>query len=366
MDRAGGVSGGKVGWQAAGRPRLVVWVAAAVTVLFVSVGEAAAPSIPLPYHNGATLICSDCHTMHYSQQHDFGGAAGQGLPSLAGGPTGKLLRRATSTQVCLACHDGRSGIPDVMKGDTNGLGDNRAGGYFSEDPGTLTYKGHNLTTDDNISNCMRCHDFSLPGPPADGGLRCIECHNPHGNAAYRNIQRRAHNSPPNQPKAIAFTDATGINKYDQNHIAYSAPPTGDNTWREITYLCSGSAAGGCHGEFASNAGGTNTGNTSPFHRHPGTNSQEGVYFPINRAGANTDPAHWAAGTGSGFSVPRVPFVVRGATDYSLATVVAENNEVFCLSCHKAHGSGNAFSMRWAYGSGAPGTNQAGCQQCHNK
>ncbi len=343
--------------------RAVVVAFAAITP---ALSEGAAPSIPLPYHNGATLICSDCHTMHYSQQHDFGGASGEGIPSLGGGPTGKLLRRATSTQLCLACHDGRSGIPDVMKEDTNGLGDNRAGGYFSEDPGTATYKGHNLATTDGISPCDRCHNMGGGGPPATGALRCIDCHSPHGNAAYRNIQRRAHNSPPNQPKAIAFTDGTGIDKYDQNHIGYSAPPAGDNTWREVTYLCSGNALGGCHGGFASTASGTTTGNTSPFHRHPGTNSQEGVYFPLNRSGAHTDPTHWDAGTGNGFSIPRVPFVVRGATTYALATDPAQDNEVFCLSCHKAHGSGNAFSMRWAYGSGAPGTSQAGCEQCHNK
>ena len=44
-----------------------------------------------------------------------------------------------------------------------------------------------------------------------------------------------------------------------------------------------------------------------------------------------------------------------------ASVVAANNEVFCLSCHQAHGSGNAFSLRW---SGASGLTAA-CQQCHN-
>ena len=347
------------------RTGLLLAAAVMVAAITPAVGQAAAPSIPLPYHNGGTLLCYDCHAMHYSQQHDVSGAAGEGIPSLGGGPTGKLLRRATSTQLCLACHDGQVGIPDVMKGDTNGLGDNRAAGFFSEDPGTSTYRGHNLATTDSISPCDRCHNMHGGGPPATGALRCIECHNPHGNGAYRNIQRRAHSSPPNQPKAIALSDATGLNKYDQRNIGYSAPPGGDNTWREVTYLCSGNALGGCHGGFASTASGLNTGNTSPFHRHPGTNSQESVYFPLDRTGAHTDPAHWVTGTGNGFSIARVSFVVRGATNYSQAIVVAENNEVFCLSCHKAHGSGNAFSLRWDYG-GPPGTSQAGCNQCHNK
>jgi hypothetical protein len=27
----------------------------------------------LPYHNGETLVCSDCHTMHASMQHNYAG-----------------------------------------------------------------------------------------------------------------------------------------------------------------------------------------------------------------------------------------------------------------------------------------------------
>jgi predicted CXXCH cytochrome family protein len=55
-------------------------------------------------------------------------------------------------------------------------------------------------------------------------------------------------------------------------------------------------------------------------------------------------------------------MVVGATDFATATTVAANNEVFCLSCHKAHGSDQPFSTVWNYGSANP----AGCQQCHNR
>jgi hypothetical protein len=77
-------------------------------------------------------------------------------------------------------------------------------------------------------------------------------------------------------------------------------------------------------------------------------------------GAN--PAHWEAGVGSGFSTTRLRFVVSGAADFTAAAVVdARSNGVFCLTCHKAHGSDEAFGMTWPLGDGyrAPG-----CDQCH--
>jgi predicted CXXCH cytochrome family protein len=191
-------------------------------------------------------------------------------------------------------------------------------------------------------------------------VTCTDCHNPHGNSGYRNLQWASSPNDPSQPKIIAFAGATGIQKYNQNNIGYSAPQ-GDNTWREVTNICID-----CHHTFLSDSGGYYTGNTSPYIRHPNTNSEWGFFAPINRPGANTDPGHWVDGTGSGFEIPRLKFLVRGATSFGEATTVAPGNEVFCLSCHQAHGSANAFGLRWDYGTGPAGTRQAGCQQCHNR
>lgn len=231
--------------------------------------------MPLPYHNGDTLICSDCHVVHASQQHSYTGGSDVSPPSgppenypWSPTPIGKLLRRASSIQLCLACHDGQVGVPDVLKNDTNGLGDKRAAGFFPADPDTTTYDGHNLGTVPG-SLCTRCH-FDIPNQFPVAQFTCIDCHNPHGNGNYRNLQWAS--SPASTTPIIAFTDAAGISKYDQDHVGYSAPSVGD------------------------------------------------------------------------------------ATD----------NEVFCLSCHKAHGSGNVFGLRWEYGNSASATHKAGCQQCHNK
>lgn len=308
---------------------------------------AAPPSIPTPYHTATTLVCSDCHTMHASQQHGY---SGSGSPELFT-PTERLLRRTSSVQLCLSCHDGQSGVPDVLTTDTNSLAD-RAAGFFAANPDTATYQGHNLGQNPG-DLCIRCH---MGGEFSTAQVTCIDCHNPHGNGGYRNLQWASVPGDPSQPKIIAFTDATDINKYDQSHVGYSAP-SGDNTWREVTNICQD-----CHHTLS---GESNTALVSPYKRHPITDSEKGVYYPINRAGANTDPTNWMNGT-NGFSIGRLPFLVRGATTFSESTTVAQTNEVFCLSCHKAHGSNNSFGLRWAYGSGATGINQAGCNQCHNK
>jgi predicted CXXCH cytochrome family protein len=98
-------------------------------------------------------------------------------------------------------------------------------------------------------------------------------------------------------------------------------------------------------------------------RHPGTNTEWGASRPINATGANTNPAWWVGGT---FGTPRLPFIVNGANTFDAAGIVAPDNEVFCLTCHKAHGSTYPFALRWNYGTPGSPTASDGCQQCHKE
>ena len=109
---------------------------------------------------------------------------------------------------------------------------------------------------------------------------------------------------------------------------------------------------------------TKPGGMSHWGRHTATNSEWGAHAPLDTAGANTDPSYWVAGTGEGFAITRLPFMVAGAGDYDAAGAVSPSNEVFCLSCHKGHGSDKPFALRWDYSNVSAATHMAGCQQCH--
>jgi hypothetical protein len=310
------------------------------------------------YHFGATLICSDCHTSHYSYQHGFTGGAPPGLGT--GGPFGDLLRYQEA-ELCLSCHDGVSGVPDVMGTDING-GAERAAGHF-ETIGS-SWKGHNLSTDPG-SLCTRCH---FGGEMATASVTCTDCHNPHGvqvpgasDPNYRNLHWPA--DPVNTAEIRAYVNpgATGPDKYQRANVAYPAPTSTTSPWREVTNICLD-----CHHVFSGPLY-TDPDGDNIHVRHPVTDSERGAWLPVNNdSGANTDPAHWEAGDTPDFTIGRVPFVVAGATDFTGASTVAQDNEVFCFSCHKAHGSDYSFGTRWNYGGGDPGDKTAGCNQCHNK
>src|SRR5262249_52269438 len=95
--------------------------------LTISIALLAAVSFPLlagEWHSGANNVCTDCHTMHFSMQHDWQGntpvptvptnvtTAGMSGNWLgASGPNAFLLK-APANALCLTCHDGQTFAPD--------------------------------------------------------------------------------------------------------------------------------------------------------------------------------------------------------------------------------------------------------------
>ena len=318
------------------------------------------------YHVGGNLLCSDCHSVHFSESHGFSGGtvSTTGVPDGdwlgATGPNKYLLKAPSPTELCLACHDGQTFAPDVVTTDSYGVSQ-RPAGYFDglESP---NYKGHKISRDPNSGLgssdlCSRCH---FAGSMATAAVQCVDCHNPHGNASYRNLWWAS--APGSEPPILASirSGATGKARYEAANVAYPAP-SGSSSWAEVTNMCID-----CHHTFFApwyTDNGGSPGGFSPYHRHPGLNSESGGSYPINRTTAHTDAANWVAG-GVGFTIPRLPFAVAGATDFASASAVAGTNQVFCLTCHQAHGSENPFGLRWDYGSRSA-TGLDGCRQCHN-
>jgi hypothetical protein len=315
---------------------------------------------PMPFHNGVTLVCGMCHVMHASEQH---AGSNPMTPDPLGAlprqnaPAKHLMRAADPVTLCLQCHDGVVGVPDVVGADANGLGQ-RAAGKF-ELPTTDNPRGHKL--DYGLSQkdwdlCMRCH---FGGSFATAAVSCLDCHNPHGNAKARNLQWASW--PGGEPDFGLFVDpgATGMNKYDASHVSYG---TGNsNALREVTNMCTD-----CHHVFSGNSYTDPDGN-GIHSKHPTYDSERGAPNHISQGDikGTTDGAHWNDGTGAGFvGTARLRFVKGDAADYTNSlTVDAATNGVFCLSCHKAHGSDYAFGLRWDPSSGPAGK---GCEQCHNR
>ena len=302
----------------------------------------------VPYHNGNTLICSDCHVMHASEQHAYDGTSTGEFPR-SNPAYNTLLRKSDSVDVCLACHDGRLGVPDVAGDDINGLAERSAGRF--EPPETPNHKGHNLGRGvvSDPQYCNRCH---FDGEFATAEVTCIDCHNPHGNNHVRNLQWVS--APGLEPQfgMLIRSGSNGLAKYERGNVAHTYVA---GQAREVTNMCID-----CHHTFFDDAGGwyTNPDGDDHWNRHPNFNSEWGAVAPIT-----SNPLHWLNGTGSGFiGAPRVPFVTIGAMDFDSAmTIDPDRNAVFCLSCHKAHGSDNAFAMVFE-----PQTipKAKGCDQCH--
>jgi hypothetical protein len=317
------------------------------------------------FHNGNTLVCSDCHVMHASMQHNYGYNDGYTYPLAITPPTPKLLKASSALSLCLNCHQDKIGMPDVIGPDANG-GNLRSGGQMGL-PGVVNDNGHNLASNPG-ELCTRCH---FGGEFHTATVECIDCHSAHGTRYYRNLQWASW--PGGEPPIIAFVNpaATGLNKYQAANVNYGAPgdQIGQGTWREVTNICID-----CHHGITD---GSANGNryTNPdldwhWNRHPNTNTESGAYRPISGLPGDpihsADSTHWFNGQGQEFSEGRMPFIVKEAHDYATASAVNYNNEVFCLSCHQAHGSANSFGMRWDPANSDGIMSTAGCRQCHTQ
>ncbi len=327
--------------------------------------------------------CSDCHTMHYSQ--DGGVLAAWG----SDGPYSALL-----TNDCLGCHSGTNdGIdPTPYVHDPNGptygpdlddegiysnTGNTLAGGNFYW---VLTDDalGHNvdgvsgsdatLLTPPGFDGGRAAGDGTTPGGgnwPSGQQITCAGtygCHGSHDETNQTKAIRGGHHSslgtaitsPAND--ATAYRMLVGIAGYKDgdweyqpdanNHNQYKGvdnPESSDTT--TISYSCAE-----CHGIFHDEV--TN-GSTSPWLRHP-TNYDMG----------NTATGSEYRSYGGGTNIYQVIAPVGSAVVGSVLSSISFSNDdaiVTCLSCHRAHGTPYYKIMRWDYANSPTG---GACSLCH--
>ncbi|MBI1734645.1 MAG: hypothetical protein HYR51_05665 [Candidatus Rokubacteria bacterium] len=282
------------------------------------------------YHVGPTLYCDECHAMRAA-----GGAVSR-----------PLLPASPVNAVCLGCHDGQRGIPDVLGDDVNSVSGPRQAGALAT--GSWPYehwKGHTLDATDTAPGAGAA-------PRANGPLTCTQCHAPHGNASYRNLAT-----------PITYQVSTArSNTADVRIDLPAVPPVGQRVAAGYyastkTFFNRPSAVGSAYGAFCASChaafhGAAQTGAASPFVRHP----TDGVGLRFAHATQYNSRPNKVA----------VAFPDNGAgAAYGMSASTS------CMSCHKAHGNRNPFALIFMRPTGLPseqgvdgGTVQDLCGQCH--
>ena len=269
------------------------------------------------WHAGGGLVCSDCHTMHNSAN---------GLPMRYDNdpnPAPRLLRHATTLSLCLFCHDGTNlASPDVVA--PVSYTSNPNGGFFPMQYSQQTGTAHVLGSPNPLTP---------PGGTQAMTVVCTTCHDPHGSPNYRNLRT----DPAGKGGSVAVMAKQTVLPDGSNPAQVYVP--GNVTYKSgISDWC-----GSCHGQFHGRSS-SQEGTGSPWFRHPQDQAIS--------SGRHADFPSW-----SGTVVNRVP--VQNPND---DVVPSTDDQVFCLSCHKAHGSANRAALFFSDGATVTST----CQQCHNK
>lgn len=343
-----------------------------IGLVVLTIALVAGGAIAGDYHTGATLVCADCHTMHYSLQHDFAGGPAPALG--AEGPYDALLI-AEPNELCLQCHDGQVFAPDVLDANTNS--DIRQAGAMNEVGGAAPYeewKGHTLGSTDLPPGQTVASAYD----PA-GGLKCVSCHMQHGGTTYRNLSTRINTGGPSLTYAKGTNDTTkdvfelessGANHYETSNINFNEP---DITESKYAQWCKN-----CHTDFHGKMGDPNMGGITSgvdighdWLRHPTAGVDVAANPPHGHSGASS----WKrAGKVNFAKVMDATGLWAHASDPTTdAGVAAKGYTPSCFSCHKAHGNQNAFGLIQLGITGtvteegtAGSTAKTLCNQCHGQ
>jgi hypothetical protein len=318
------------------------------------------------YHRQNRLVCTDCHTMHSSRQHGNVGA-GSGLGFTGTRATGydRLLIMNGTNATCFACHKDQTNAPDVM-GASDALAPYPADGQRSA--GRLNELGDGAPIENTGHTMGWLPTATLTGPPGFNAanvswlvptatwgteeFNCADCHTPHGGAQYRNIvngysMRWSTQLSGTAGTAFTFTDGAKITPsetftaLDTANEVYNSVGYGAGTFSAAGYYAASSIQYGtaatavhpnkfnqfcaqCHGNFHGDA---NTIGSAPglFQRHP-TTGVSAAATTLWRTAAAFDPATMAA---------------KGNWVDGAAKTTFEPG---CVTCHKAHGTGNDYGL----------------------
>lgn len=326
-----------------------------VTILSLSLVLMGAAVFAGDFHTGSGLKCYQCHIMHQTKSHAYGDDSHDSATNTSGQAYGAhLLKYADANTTCLSCHNAGDS-KDVYKGFNTAPGAtpttpfNRISGWFG------------LSTDTNqdftgvLANDYG-HDLNNGAQTPPGGtsavsLGCPSCHDPHGNASYRNLGTQdadgnrvdsgityEKGTYTGTVEVFQATPPTGVNKFDVSNISYE-PVSGSSHYEQYCVSCHTSI----HNSAATSNG---------WMKHP--------TMGVSRA--------YTAGTVS-------PLKTIGGLPQAGQSGALVAGQVSCMTCHKAHGSDHPFGLIYdnrtttaledGTGTGS-GQIRTTCKHCHDK
>lgn len=356
--------------------RILVWATAVGgTVFFFSPSPGRAGT----YHN-SPLVCSDCHVMHASYA---------GTLYNAGAGFVNLLKATNTATLCLNCHasngtdaaantlaprvagstgSGTGGRVGTSPGTVSG--DSLAGGYFGPDAVfTNVSGGADYTSVNGHDLEVTAEGAAPPGADAADGFRvpagnqlltCSTCHDQHGNANYRNLKYDPNTNNAEINSCTVVVTVGGAANYRGDSDVWRASSGANYYGQDVTSFCQD-----CHERFGpinTYAGAAGQTGAGPYDNEGLVDNASGAnsHHPIDSDLAATIGGNYTTYSG-GDTVPLLR--TSGAATPS-------GNSVFCLSCHRAHGSNRDSSLRWYQdpnvGSDTVAGGTAGCQICHSK
>jgi len=324
-----------------------------------------------------TGVCSNCHTMHNSQNGAAMATYGSSNPEGAGTGTKEFLLRGT----CFGCHAqmtsnyietiNDSKIPQVYH---NNSTRDLAGGNFAyitghKGSGASDTKGHNVIQLDN-------NDDTLATPPGDqhstgitnANFTCAGQYGCHGNrattgnyAAMKGAHHTDDGTIDGNSTGTSFRFLKGVlgleyntsdypwQDYDKDHHneykGATSPGTSEKTapaGSTISGLCAE-----CHGYYHGSGTDETGGTASPWLRHP---------TDIVLKGSGEYTAYTTYST--------IAPVARTDPTSVSSTVTPGTDIIMCLSCHGVHATNYFKLMHWDYTNTTLSTALEGCNVCH--
>ncbi len=328
---------------------------------------------PLPVFAKVSGLCVNCHTIHNSQN---------GASVNVGGSRSGLLNTS-----CSACHQGiNSGgtLPYVWSASPPNYGvtgtevgtNTLAGGSFYWVANGLEETGHNVGS-------IAPQDTRLLNTPPGGlnmasSLTCAGTYGCHGDRT-KTDETRAMFGGHHGDEAVGWKDGSTVaNSFrfllgvqgleDSNHEYQPTGASNHNKYYGVDRTSEADAAGtisslcgGCHRDFHNGTGQISTGilGSDAWLRHP-------TDFDMGRVSSGSEFAGYNGGTGIANPYSVISPVATNDTTATLNTTiysVTDDAIVMCLSCHRAHGTPYASSLRWDY-KAWPGGGYNGCIVCH--